>query len=247
MIDIHCHILPGIDDGAADLATSMELARQAVADGITHIVATPHFRPPYEPEAQSAAREAALATLRGALAAAGVPLTLLAGGECHVVERIFADVLPRWPGMLVPGTGADGQSPAVLVEMSQEMPIGQAGDLLFLAQTHNFRMLLAHPERQPGFTGSYETLAPLVERGLMLQFNADSFEGGLFSMWRRRTMLRLMRLAPEQVFLASDAHDVSERPCRLSPARPAITRALGQAFWTRLTEDNPRALLGLGA
>ena len=161
-----------------------------------------------------------------------------------MVERIFADVLPHWPGMLMPGAG--GEPPAALVEMSQEMPIGQAGDLLFLAQTHNFRMILAHPERQPGFTGAYDTLAPLLERGLMLQFNADSFAGGLFSLWRRRTMLRLMHLAPERVFLATDAHDISERPCRLSPAKPAVTHALGQAFWTRLTEDNPRALLGMG-
>ena len=79
----------------------------------------------------------------------------------------------------------------------------------------------------------------------MLQFNADSLAGGLFSLWRRRTMLRLMRLAPEQVFLATDAHDPVERPCRLTPARAAVERALGRAFWTRLVEDNPRRLLGL--
>ena len=123
--------------------------------------------------------------------------------------------------------------------------MGQAGDLLFLAQTHGFRMILAHPERQPGFTGAYDTLAPLLERGLMLQFNADSLAGGFFSLWRRRTMLRLMHLAPEQVFLATDAHDPSERPCRLSPARHAVESALGREFWTRLTEANPRALLGI--
>ena len=68
MIDLHCHILPGIDDGAPDLETSLNLARQAVDDGITHIVATPHFRYPVDFAAQLSARHAAANTLRKALA-----------------------------------------------------------------------------------------------------------------------------------------------------------------------------------
>ena len=245
MIDLHCHILPGIDDGAPNLETSLELAHQAVDDGITQIVATPHFRYPIDFAAQLVARENAATQLRHALKEHDLPLEIMCGGEFQVDETPF-ETLRQFPGMCYPTQG-DATPRAVLIELPPAADVLRAGDILFQAQLHQEapeHIVIAHPERQPGFCEHTKQLKELFERGLRLQFNADTF---VHTFWMRKVIhsaLELMRFAPQQVYLSTDAHDATMRPCRLSVAHKAIAGALGEEFWTQLTERNPRVLLG---
>lgn len=249
MIDLHCHILPGIDDGAPDLETSLNLARQAVDDGITHIVATPHFRYPVDFAAQLSARHAAANTLRKALANAGMPLTLSEGGEFQICENALG-LLRQFPNIGYPAINDDGTPRAVLVELLPQSDVLRGGDFLFQAQLAEDSpqiIVVAHPERQPGFVEHASQLATLLDRGLHLQFNATAFVQPFWHLGQSqvtRTALSLMAHAPDQVYLASDAHDPVMRPCRLSIAHKPIAHALGEDFWEKLTRDNPKQLLG---
>jgi len=243
MIDIHCHILPEIDDGAENLEMSLAMAKQAVEDGVTHIVVTPHFRPPYDYDLQLQLREERLATLRAALAEKQLPLTLLKGAEVQTQEYPFKELLVRYPQLLIPGSTPEHKT--VLLELPLDMAADRVKDIYFLAQLYHTDMILAHPERQPNFLNNVSALKELLEHGLMLQFNATSIRKGFFRRRMNRGILELMAAAPEQVFLASDAHEPEERPCRLSPASEVILPALGEEAWQMMTESNPRRVLGL--
>ena len=246
MIDIHCHILPEIDDGAPDMETALAMARQATADGITHIVATPHFRPPYELHPQLALRARRLEEFRAALKEAGISLEVLAGGEVQAQDYTFKELLKENPQLLVPGSGQGAEAPAVLLELPMTMPVEWAKELFFLAQVHHFRMIVAHPERQPNFLAQVETLKGLLDQGLMLQFNATSIHRGfLFGRRLNRAIFALMAEAPEQVFLATDAHETERRPCRLGEVEDIVAKAVGAEAWRLMTEENARRLLGL--
>ena len=246
MIDIHCHILPEIDDGAQSLEMTLAMARQAVADGITQVVATPHFRPPYELLPQLALRRQRLEEVRAALKEAAIPLELLAGAEVQAQDFTFKELLKEHPQLLIPGSDAGGEAPAVLLELPMEMPVEWAKDLFFLAQLHHFRMVLAHPERQPNFLAQTEALKDLLSQGAMLQFNATSIHRGfLFGRRLNRAIFALMAAAPEQVFLATDAHETEHRPCRLTDVKDIVVKELGEEAWHLMTEGNARRLMGL--
>ena len=244
MIDIHCHILPGIDDGSPDLTTSLAMARQAVADGVTAVVATPHFRPPVDYPAQLDARKDAFAALTAALSDQNIPLKLICGAECTVNGHLFYDVFPQHPTLLYPIQNP-GAPKTALVELPMDMEVSHAGDVLFNAQLQGYRIVLAHPERQPGFFKDLDELKGMLNRGIFLQFNEDDLQTGFFHRKMTRAITELMQYCPDQVFLGSDAHETEYRPCKLTPARAAIVAALGEAFWNKLTVENPTALLEL--
>ena len=242
MIDIHCHILPEIDDGAENLEMSLAMAKQAVEDGVTHIVATPHFRPPYDYDLQLELRKERIAFLREELAKEQLPLVLLEGAEVQTQEYPFKQLLVKYPQLLVPGSTPGHRT--VLIELPLDMPADRVKDLFFLAQLSHTDMILAHPERQPNFLNNIAALKELLGNGLMLQFNATSISKGFFHRRINHGILELMETAPEQVFLASDAHDSERRPCRLSTAAEVILPALGDEAWQLMTERNQRRLLG---
>ncbi|MCQ2397545.1 MAG: hypothetical protein MJ106_07610 [Lentisphaeria bacterium] len=244
MIDIHCHILPGIDDGSPDLQTSLQMARQASADGVTDIVATPHFRPPIVIEEQLVAREAAFKKLSKALQDEKIPLTLHCGAECMVNGHLFYQEFPKYPTLLIPIKG-DSPSMTALVELPLEMNVAHAEDVLFHAQLQGYRIVLAHPERQPGFLNAISTLKGMLDRGGFLQFNEDDLKTGFWHRKMTRAITDLMKYSPDQVLLASDSHEPKYRPCMLTPAKPAVVAALGEAFWDKLTVENPSTLLNL--
>lgn len=243
MIDLHSHILPGLDDGSLDLSMSISMARQAVEDGIDTVVVTPHFRPPVDYAQQLSAREQAFEALCAALKQEGIALELLPGAECTSNGHLFTQEFPQMPGLLMPT--APGLPKTALVELPLNMSVEHAGDLLFQAQLANYRLILAHPERYPRFTETVDTLKGMLSRGIYLQFNTQALRKGLFHRHITRPVLELMQAAPDQVLLASDAHDDSDRPMKLSPAKETVEDALGATFWQHLTHDNPAKLLGL--
>ena len=234
MIDLHSHILPGVDDGPPTVEGSLELARTAIAAGTRTILATPHIN---DDRSIDAARVAAgLEALRPELAAAEIPLEVLPGGEI-AMWRLgdLDDAALR--------TLSLGGGPYLLVESPFSPAIGAFEPLVLDLLGRGHRVLLAHPERCPAFHRDPERLQRLVDAGVLVQITAGSMTGGFGSTVRRLTAT-MLRTGVVHV-VASDAHDAVKRPPGLGAGFAALERDLpgvtAQQPW--LTEAVPRAIL----
>ncbi len=233
VIDLHHHLLPGIDDGPPTLDDALALARAAVAAGTTTVVATPHVS--REHPANTAAHIAGWVTaLEESLAEASIPLRVLPGAEVAVThavdlsdEELTALRLGRGPYLLV-------ECPLTPTRASFEPTLESLLD-------RGHRILLAHPERCRAFQFDNELLARLVSRGALAQVTAGSLAGH-FGRTVREVAHGLVREGLAQV-VASDAHSVDRRP----PALLAEVEQEGyaeQAPW--LVGQVPRAILDGG-
>lgn len=234
MIDLHSHILHGLDDGAASLEDALGIAAGAVADGIRVIAATPHVRSDYPTTPEQ--MERLVDSLRRELEAARLPLELLPGGE------IALDRLPALGDDELRRFGLGGNPRYLLIEAPYfGWPLG-IEDAVFQLQLRGFTTVLAHPERNSDVQARPERLAPLVERGTLVQLTAASLDGRIGSR-PQKTGLRLLELGFAHL-LASDAHAPTLRQVGMSAAARAL-RDEALARW--LTEDVPAAITGGGA
>jgi protein-tyrosine phosphatase len=234
MIDLHSHVLPGLDDGPETLAGSLELARAALAAGTTTLVATPHLNRLYDVDAAIAL--AAVQELRGHLARENIELELLGGAEIAVdrlpslsEEELLALRLGDGPYLLIESPLSSGTR--VLTQSVQEL----------LTQGH--RVLLAHPERCPGFQREPGALRALVAKGVRCSITAGALEGRFGGVARRFSLTLLREGLVHDV--ASDAHDSYRRSPNMRPGLAAAAASLPgadrQAAW--LTERSPAAIL----
>ena len=230
MIDLHSHLLPGIDDGVRTIAESLDLLRAAHEDGIARIAATPHVREDYP--TTPAEMELRLAEVCGAAREAAIPVEVLPGGELDLefAARLDDADLRRF--------GLGGRPSLLLLEFPYLGWPLQLADLVFDLQLRGFRIVLAHPERNVDVQHEPERLRPLVDSGVVVQLTAASLDGRLGGA-PRTAAKRLIdsRLAH---LLASDAHAPDVRSVGLSRAREA---AGDDAVARWLTEDVPAALL----
>lgn len=238
MIDLHCHYLPGIDDGSQSLAESLDLARASVADGITHAAMTPHIHAGrYENRRSSVA--AATGVFRAALAEAGIPLQIYPAGEVRLSADIFdlleQDELPFY-GVL------DGFSILLLEFPYDQVPIG-AEKLARWLLDHRIRPLIAHPERNKSIINNVEKIAPFVEMGCMLQITAASVIGEFGQAAQDSSSLMLDRRWVSVV--ATDAHNLLHRAPRLTAARSYLQTHYGQEYADELTRFTPARILGV--
>ncbi|MGH2972764.1 MAG: tyrosine-protein phosphatase [Gaiellaceae bacterium] len=230
MIDLHSHVLPGIDDGVRTIEASLELLRAAADDGIERVAATPHVREDYPTTPHE--MELLLAEVCGAAREAAIPVEVLAGGELDLAfaARLGDDDLRRF--------GLGGNPTLLLLEFPYLGWPLQLADLVFDLQLRGYRVVLAHPERNADVQLDPERLRPLVDSGVVVQLTAASLDGRLGGA-PRAAAKRLLdaRLAH---LVASDAHAPDVRSVGLSgAAKAAGDEAL--AHW--LTEDVPDALL----
>jgi protein-tyrosine phosphatase len=228
MIDLHAHVLPGIDDGPATIEGSLEMLRDAAADGITAIACTPHVRDDYPTSASS--MEAALAVVRAA--AGDIPIEVLSGGELALdrVTSLSDDELRRF--------GLGGNAGVVLIESPYSGWPLDLGAITFALAARGVSVVLAHPERNPEVQERPELLDPLVERGVLVQLTAASVDGRLGR--RPRDSARRLLERGTAHLLASDAHAASVREGRLAAAADSVGDAR-LARW--LTDDVPRAVV----
>jgi protein-tyrosine phosphatase len=234
LIDLHCHVLPALDDGPGDLAGSLALAERAARAGIETIAATPHIREDYPfPPSIVAAK---VAELNGELQASGSPVRVVTGGEL-AVSRVAELDDAELHGLCL------GDGRCALVESPYTAIGGLLEQALFDLQLRGVRPLLAHPERSPSFIGDADRLAELVERGIMCSITAASMEGQ-FGRTVRGFALELFRRGLVHN-VATDAHDASRRPPELRRGFESfesdLPGALDQLGW--YTEDAPRAML----
>ena len=241
MIDFHCHILPDIDDGSDSMESSLAMARQAVADGVTHIVATPHGSSDGL-DALLEKRDARMKELKAALLTENIPLEILPGME------YFADGHSSNAGLDHPacrcGNPEYDERP-LLVELPFTIDIAFAANVLFNAQRSGITLVLAHPERYDGFLKHVEPLMELQDKGLYLQFNSSNFKGGFLSRAIPKAILRLIEHDREHVLVGSDAHHPEFRPAVLTHARERIVATFGEDCWRLISDETPRRLLGL--
>lgn len=223
MIDLHSHILPGVDDGVATLEEARELARAALADGATAIAATPHVREDFP---TSAGRmEEGVAALRQDFAEQGIELDVLTGGE------VSLDLLAKLGGDELTRFSLAGSKRYVLVEFPYAgWPIGLETALHGLG-AGGLVAVLAHPERNRAVQAQPERLERAIGAGALVQVTASSLDGrgGTAA---RAAARQLLELGFVHV-LASDAHAPAVREAGLAAAvaaigDPALARCLVQ-------------------
>ncbi len=229
MIDLHCHLLPGIDDGPQTVEGSLALARVAAELGTRTIVATPHVSWRYGNDSATIARLAS--EIGTAVSEAGLELEVVAGAEVAMTRVPELSAEERSALLL-------GGGPWLLLECPFSSVLSGLEQLVLELEAEGHRVLLAHPERCQAFHRDTELLETLVRDGVLVSITAGSLIGS-FGDRVRRFALELVEA--ELVHnVASDAHDAVNRP-------PSIARELEQAGlgalagW--LTEEVPAALL----
>ena len=238
MIDLHCHYLPGIDDGAQTLSEAITLATAAVADGITAAVMTPHVHVErYDNNLSSISRD--VIHFRQVLDEANIPLKIFSGGEVHlspeVMDLVAMDELPY--------IGVVDSYKIVLVEFPHGyIPVG-ADRLVQWLFSRNIRPMIAHPERNKDVMRNLEKIYPFVATGCMLQLTAGAVIGQFGNLAQECAVGMLER---EWVtVLASDAHNIKNRPPNMSLARAFLAKWGGEAIASHLTSTMPARIVGL--
>ena len=233
MIDLHNHLLPGIDDGSPDIETSLQLARMAVAEGITHLVCTPHIhlgRWDNTPITIAAA----LRDFRAVLAREKIDLKVAAAAEVRFDIEIMQGVLRRE----IPFVGKwEGENVLLLEFPHGDIPFG-AEKLVQWLRERNIRPMIAHPERNRAVMRTPARLRPLLDAGCLVQLTADAVAGRFGQ--PAQAIAHDLLAAGKVTVLASDAHNVDKRPPSLRAGVEAAAGVLGdEARAERLVRDVP--------
>lgn len=230
-IDTHCHIIPGVDDGPAKIETSIEMARVAVRDGITTIVATPHIVEGYY---DGGDREERLDQIRRRLVESGIELNLVAGAEvpmstCLAGDDVFLKFL------------AIGGGSFLLMETA-DTTFDQVAQAAYRVRLSGLYPILAHPERAAFVRERPDRLAGIIERDeVYCQVTAASMEG-IFGGTIKKTSLELAKAGMVHL-VASDAHSTGKRSPRLTGAFDIMCKELGEESARKIMIDNPAHVL----
>jgi len=241
MIDLHCHFLPGIDDGAQTLADGLALAQAAVADGIKYSVMTPHILPGRYENTRSTI-EQAFRDFRFALRKARVALHIGMAAEVRLSPEIVALLSQNE----VPFLGELDGYRIILLEFPHTEITPGADKLIERLLKHKIRPLIAHPERNQDVMRDLSKIEPFVEMGCFLQITA----GALLGHFGRAPQRRALQLLEFDVFkvLASDAHNLTGRRPALREGMEAAAKVVGAQAAHDLVNRNPRMIIrGAGA
>jgi protein-tyrosine phosphatase len=238
VIDVHSHVLPGIDDGPRTTQDALALARAAVAAGTTELVATPHVS--WEFQTPSQVMRDGVVAMQAELDAAGVPLRLRTGAEVALTRAADLDDEELRALRLGGGEWLLAESPLTMAAPGLDL-------LLQRLQAQGHRVLLAHPERAPEFQRHPEMLERLVDAGMLTQITAGSLVGRFGSTVQRFTFDMVAAGLVHNV--ASDAHNADRRPpgllAEIEQADAELPGLIDHAEW--LCEQVPRAILDGGA
>ena len=233
MVDLHCHMLPGIDDGAPDLEVALAMARCAVADGIVVTACTPHIYPGlYENRREGI--EAAIVAFQTHLDAESIPLRLVIGADTHLAP----DLLDGIRGGRIP-TLNNGRY--LLLEPPHHVAPPRFEDSVFQLMSAGIVPVITHPERLSWIESHYEIFVRLAERGAFMQLTAGSLTGR----FGRRPKYWADRMLDEGRvhLLATDAHHSSKRPPLLAEGQEAAASRIGEEQAFHLVVTRPRGIL----
>lgn len=231
MIDLHHHLLWGLDDGASSVETTLAMARIAAEDGITHVVCSPHAngRYAYSPEAIAAK----IAELERLLAAERIALKLGRGCDFHLsydnIERAKADPA-RYS---INGLGY------LLVELPDYSVPPTITEVFYELQVAGLTPILTHPERNPTLQADRQRMVAWLQGGALVQVTAGSVLGQMGKQAERMAHELLERRWVH--FLATDAHNTTSRPPRMSAAHDLVAKRYGPDYARLLCFSNPLA------
>ncbi len=227
MIDTHCHILAGIDDGAMNMDISVLMAQMATEDGITRIIATPHIRNHYPTPHDI--REATQ-NLNHRLDQWGVPVSVIPGAEVSMMMDLDS--------ML---TYTINHTPYILIEFPHSyLPLNWK-DIFFQLKIRGYRPILAHPERHPDIIRQPKIILDLHEEDVLVQITADSLIG-TFGLAAKQCAEYLLKKNVVDI-IASDAHSTEDRRPLLSSGIKAAARIIGREKAFSLVTKNPLTVI----
>ncbi|WP_022768569.1 CpsB/CapC family capsule biosynthesis tyrosine phosphatase [Butyrivibrio sp. NC2007] len=228
-IDIHCHILPGVDDGSPDMETSLEMLRIADKNGITHLILTPHHKPMHHnvsPEHNVVYRK----KLQEAAKEAGIKAKLFSGNEIYYSDETMEELIE---GKICSLAGSD----YVLVEFHPTNPYKAIQNAISRVQAAGFIPIIAHVERYSDIVSHPSRVKDLIEMGSFIQVNASSIMGkygfGISHFTKKLLKEELVH------FVASDAHDTGRRAPNLLDCRNYVERKYGEDYGKKLFFTNP--------
>jgi len=232
VIDIHCHILPEVDDGPKSWDAAVEMCRMAAADGITHTVATPHANDRYAYDREYLF--GLLGQLREKVGPA-LQLQFSLGCDFHLsfenLERVLAQ----------PHTYTIGETNYLLIELSNFSVPTRLSECFTRLADRGLTPILTHPERNPILQQTPQRILEWAEQGCLMQVTASALTG----LWGERPEIIARWLLDRSAvhILASDAHDTKRRIPNLSAARDVAEKIVGAEYAEALVEGNPGAIV----
>ncbi|MBQ9762513.1 MAG: hypothetical protein IJV82_05485 [Oscillospiraceae bacterium] len=234
MIDLHCHILPDIDDGAASLGVSLEMARMAQVSGVKEIAATPHFRGDSESLGMLADIQQRFDRLQAMLARDQIPIRLHRGAEVlclpQTVELAADHQLPTL------GTGN-----YVLTEFYFDESFDYMDEMLTQIAGYGYRIVVAHPERYEAIQRDSRRLRRWARQGFALQLNKGSILGS-FGPRAERVANEIMAMGLAHL-IASDGHGCQHRTPHMGAVKEWAEAMCQESYAKILLERNPRRIL----
>ena len=236
MVDIHCHILPFTDDGAADTGAALTMARMAYDSGVTTIVATPHCNLPYVGEKNYVSEELKnrFISLRDGIRDAGIPLTILPGAEVMCTDEL-PELLRSRRVLTLAGTRY------LLVEFLFDESLGYIEEMLAQVSEAGLVPVIAHPERYDAVQRSPLAVVEWFGRGYIIQLNKGSILGRLGSRAERASAWILSRGLAHVV--ASDAHSPEMRTPHMSEILRFLEDNCSPEYADVLLRRNPRRII----
>lgn len=233
LVDIHCHILPGVDDGAQALKDALELLRMAHGDGVSAMILTPHYRGHYRKHTPEILRQR-FAELRASVQKELPQMELYLGSEA-AWERDLGEKIAENRVLTLHG------SPYVLLEFEFGCMRSHVTDGVMDVVSCGYTPIIAHAERYDIFRRDRTLVDEVLSMGALVQLNADSVLGKRgFAL--KRCCHRLLKQGKVH-FIASDAHDSQNRPPLLRECFEYVSKRYGEDYAWVLLRDNARALL----
>jgi protein-tyrosine phosphatase len=230
VIDIHCHLLPEVDDGPKSWDVAIEMCRMAASDGITHAVATPHANDRYAYN-----REYLSGLLTELQSRIDPALQLTLGCDFHLSFENLERVLEQ------PHTYTIGETNYLLVELSNYSVPTQLAECFFRLGDRGLIPILTHPERNPILQQTPQRVLEWADQGCLIQITGSSLTG--FWGERPESVARWLLDRSAVHILASDAHDTKRRIPNLSAARAAAEKIVGAEYANALVDGNPAAIV----
>ena len=237
MIDIHSHILPGIDDGARDIAESVEIVRQLVEQGVTGVIATPHYMDGTAFVSSRKTNLKLLAELKLALMEEDLKINVFLGNEIYISANMLDLLEARKMTTLA-------DSSYLLVELPLDDEFPDYEDHLQELMNHGFRVILAHPERYTIVQEDYEVVRKLHQMGVLMQCNLGSIVGR----YGKETKKVIKRLMKDKMIFAfgSDIHRCS-RTNYLTEAQKKLRKYYSERELNWMLNVNPKKIIADGA
>jgi protein-tyrosine phosphatase len=232
MYDLHCHMLPAIDDGARNLETALQMARIAVDDGITHLACTPHIYPGmFENDAQGIGQ--AIEEFSGQLKESGIALQLGIGADVHMVPE-------------VPDGLRTGRIPTIngsryfLLEPPHHVAPPRFEETVFDLVAYGYVPVITHPERLSWVGDYYEVFHAVVKQGAWIQITSGSVTGR----FGEEAQFWAQKMLEDGIvhILATDAHNLKNRAPLLAEGRDAAACWVGEEEASRMVLDRPKGI-----